>query len=60
MSVIISIPRKCYVYLPQSTNVNAHLETAFMSAFNFITGGIMTSVIYGFLSKALRLKQQIS
>ena len=49
-----------YVYLPQSTHVNAHLETAFMRAFNFITRNIMTSVMYGFPSRTLLLKQQIS
>ena len=48
ISVIISIPRKYYVYLPQSTHVNAHLETAFMRALDFIKGSIMTSVMYGF------------
>ena len=56
----IPIPRKYYVYLPQSAHVNAHLETVFMGAFNFITGSIMTSVMYGIPSRTLLLKQQIS
>ena len=56
----ILIPRKYYVYLPQLTNINAHLETVFMRAFNFITRSIMTRVMYGIPSRTLLLKQQIS
>ena len=56
----IPIPKKYYVYLPQSIHANAHLETVFMRTFNFITMSIMTSVIYGIPSRTLLLKQQIS
>ena len=43
---------KYYVYLPQSTHVNAHLEAAFTKAFNFITGYITTSVMHDTAFKA--------
>ena len=55
ISVIISILRKNYVYLPHSTHLNAY-----MRAFNLITRYIMAIVIYGSPSRTLLLKQEIS